>query len=159
MAVDAGTASIVGSVLLLIGVLVQNQRAAARARREVTPSAEPPPPPPSDIDYLDRDLALAKYVDGRIAAATAPLREEIADLRRQFGALRLLLRQTREAFREYIRQVRSTWGTNDTPPSLSDHIRELLAEDDLDGTFSMDEVKQMRQDHADDEAERARPLT
>ena len=158
MAVDAGTASIVGSVLLLIGVLVQNHRAAARARREVTPRAEQPPPP-SDIDYLDRDLVLATYVDGRIAAATAPLREEIADLRRQFGALRLLLRQTREAFREYIRQVRSTWGTNDTPPPLSDHIRELLAEDDLDGTFSMDEVKQMRQDHADDEAERARPLT
>ncbi|MBP1241755.1 hypothetical protein ABID92_000417 [Frigoribacterium sp. PvP120] len=140
MAVDAGSASIVGSILLLIGVLVQNQRAAARARREVPAETDTA----SDVDYLARDLALAEYVDGRIAAATQPLRDEIADLRRQFGALRLLLRQTREAFREYIRQVRSTWGSGEEPPPIGNHIRELLAEDDLDGTFSTDEVRRMR---------------
>jgi hypothetical protein len=72
------------------------------------------------------------------------LRDEVAELRTQFNAVRTILRRTREAFREYIRQVRSIWGTSAAPPPLSDHIRDLLSEDDLDGTFSTDEVRRMR---------------
>ena len=72
------------------------------------------------------------------------LRAEVAELRTQFNAIRAILRRTREAFREYIRQVRATWGTNAAPPPLNDHIRDLLSEDDLDGTFSTAEVRRMR---------------
>lgn len=79
-------------------------------------------------------------------ADMAGLRAELAELRLQFNAIRAILRRTREAFREYIRQVRQTWGTNAAPPPLGEHIRDLLSEDDLDGTFSTAEVRRMRDD-------------
>lgn len=85
----------------------------------------------------------------------ADMRAELGELKRLYVAIRSILRRTRAAFREYIRewrvyeqQVRSTWGTEagpPTPPPLTDHIRDLLSEDDLDGTFTTQEVRQRQE--------------
>jgi hypothetical protein len=154
--IDTPTSQVIVAAFILIGTIVTAASSRRRAERDPTaaptaPAAATPqaggPPLTSDIDFVQYVL---KEVDTAVERATRGLRSEIAELRGQFQSLRAVLRHTREAFREYIRewreyerQVRETWGATGappTPPVLTARIRDLLAEDDLDGTFSAAEV-------------------
>jgi hypothetical protein len=70
--------------------------------------------------------------------------QRIEYLEKQVGRVTRVLRILREAFRDYIRQVRLDWGVNEHPPTITDDIRELLAEDDLDMTFPAHEAREKR---------------
>lgn len=135
---------IVVGVLGLIGVVYTGRSAylTAKARAEAEAAAAASL---HDTTAFDQNLALGKYVDARadarVAAETADLREEIRELKEQFGAVRGKLARTREAFREFIRDVYEKWGHATHPPTIPAHVRDLLAEDDLDGTFSRAEVR------------------
>lgn len=50
----------------------------------------------------------------------------------------------KEAFREFVVATRRRLG-NETPP-LESHVRELLVEDDLDGTLDIEFVREVRRD-------------
>lgn len=50
----------------------------------------------------------------------------------------------KEAFREFYREVRALLGTG--TPSLDEHVRELLTEQDLDDTFGSEALKRLRED-------------
>lgn len=140
MAVDMGEVGLlIGGIGTPVAVAVIGALAAILNARRSNRTEE------KRLDVDEFTAFRTAYVDDM-----AKLRAEVAELRLQFNAIRAILRRTREAFREYIRAVRSTWGTNAAPPPLTDHIRDLLAEDDLDGTFSRAEVDQkIRDDQAD----------
>lgn len=93
---------------------------------------------------------LDKYVTERVSAAVAkavePYEQRIERLERGYTQLVRTLRSVRQAFREYIRAVRAQWGHAVEPPAVDAHIRDLLAEDDLDGTFDAAGVAQFRDD-------------
>lgn len=93
---------------------------------------------------------LDKYVNERVDAAVEraiqPYVERIEALERGYGAVVKTLRSVRQAFREYIRAVRAQWGHAVEPPAVDQHIRDLLAEDDLDGTFDGQSMVQLRAD-------------
>lgn len=93
---------------------------------------------------------LDKYVNERVEAAVeraiAPYVERIERLERGYNQVVQTLRSVRQAFREYIRAVRAQWGHAVEPPAVDQHIRDLLAEDDLDGTFDGQHMAELRSD-------------
>ncbi|ROS63920.1 hypothetical protein EDF42_2174 [Curtobacterium sp. PhB172] len=97
---------------------------------------------------------LDKYVNDRVEAAVAkavqPYEDRIGRLETGYAQLVRTLRSVRQAFREYIRAVRAQWGSAVEPPAVDAHIRELLAEDDLDGTFDEHGIAQFRADFQSD---------
>ena len=98
---------------------------------------------------------LDKYVTERVTAAVAkavePYEDRIKRLENGYSQLVRTLRSVRQAFREYIRAVRAQWGHAVEPPAVDAHIRELLAEDDLDGTFDGQGIAQFRTDYQNDQ--------
>lgn len=102
----------------------------------------------SKTTQFDQAIELDKYTQARIDAAVEraiePYVARIEALERGYGQLVKTLRSLRQAFREYIRAVRAQWGTAVDPPAVDEHIRELLAEDDLDGTFDQQGIAQLR---------------
>jgi hypothetical protein len=149
--IGQGEAAVIGSALLLVGTIYTASRADRKARAEM--AAAPAPAGPAEGRPLT-DLDLVKYVrqevDTAVEAATKDLRDKVNTLERQFASVRFLYRRTQQAFREYIRKTRATWGTAEHPPLVDVEIRQLLMEDDLEGTFTSDEVAQYRQDAIDD---------
>lgn len=91
---------------------------------------------------------LEKYVNERVSEAVAkavePYERRINRLEHGYTQLVKTLRSVRQAFREYIRAVRAQWGHAVEPPAVDEHIRNLLAEDDLDGTFDDEGIAQFR---------------
>jgi hypothetical protein len=149
--IGQGEASVIGSVLLLIGVILQTARADRKARTEITANPAPAGPPEGGpITDLDLVKYVRQEVDTAVEVATKDLRDKVNTLERQFASVRFLYRRTQQAFREYIRKTRATWDTAAHPPHVDEEIRQLLMEDDLEGTFTSDEVAQYRQDAADD---------
>lgn len=98
---------------------------------------------------FDQAIELDKYTQARIDEAVKkaiePYVARIEALERGYGQLVRTLRSLRQAFREYIRAVRAQWGHAVEPPAVDDHIRDLLAEDDLDGTFDAAGIAQIRE--------------
>lgn len=142
MAIDPGAASIVASVLLLIGVIVQSRRSTSKGQREAaetkveqdeeTASAAP-------VSFAE-NIALNEYIDAKIEAATRPLKQQIARMARVLPVLR-------EAFRQHIRDVARTWGKSPHPPEISPTIRRMLLDEDLDNTFGDEEIAEYRDDY------------
>jgi len=145
--IPPGVAGVIASVCVLIGIVYQARRADKRAKSdetaepvpEVAVPAAPVPPPNADMDFV-------RYVREEVASAvareTAALRAELDDLREHFGAVAGKLARTRQAFREFIRDVYELWPAGPVqPPHVPGHVRTLLLEDDLDGTLSRAEVR------------------
>jgi hypothetical protein len=109
----------------------------------------------SQGSQFDQAIELDKYTQARIDAAVErailPYATRIEALERGYGQLVKTLRSVRQAFREYIRAVRAQWGSAVEPPEVDAHIRELLAEDDLDGTFDARGIAQLRAEHMNDQ--------
>lgn len=105
----------------------------------------------SRTTQFDQATELDKYVTDRVSAAVAkavePYEQRIERLERGYAQLVRTLRSVRQAFREYIRAVRAQWGHAVEPPAVDAHIRDLLAEDDLDGTFDGAGIAQFRSDY------------
>ncbi|WIE65965.1 hypothetical protein DEI99_005350 [Curtobacterium sp. MCLR17_036] len=118
------------------------QEAAARAQ--------------SRTSQFDQAIELDKYtqerIDAAVAKAIAPYVERIERLEQGYSQVVRTLRSVRQAFREYIRAVRAQWGHAVEPPAVDAHIRDLLAEDDLDGTFDAAGIAQARQNLIDDQS-------
>ncbi|PZE23847.1 hypothetical protein [Curtobacterium sp. MCBD17_028] len=72
------------------------------------------------------------------------LREDVDRLKTAVTRATRVLRILREAFRQYIRDVAHDWGRTDKPPTIADHIRDMLIEDDLDNTFSDESMQDLR---------------
>lgn len=93
---------------------------------------------------------LDKYVNERVEAAVEkaiePYVRRIERLEQGYNQVVRTLRSVRQAFREYIRAVRAQWGHAVEPPAVDAHIRDLLAEDDLDGTFDAAAIADLRAD-------------
>ncbi|WP_284761605.1 hypothetical protein [Curtobacterium sp. MEB011] len=108
---------------------------------------------------FDQAIELDKYTQARIDAAVAkaiePWVKRVERLEHGYAQLASTLRSLRQAFREYIRAVRAQWGSAVEPPAVDAHIRELLAEDDLDGTFDERGIAQMRADYHQPDADPA----
>ncbi|MBT1542488.1 hypothetical protein KK103_12000 [Curtobacterium flaccumfaciens pv. flaccumfaciens] len=113
----------------------------------------------SQTSQFDQAIELDKYTQARIDAAVAkaiePWVKRVERLERGYAQLATTLRSVRQAFREYIRAVRAQWGRAVEPPAVDAHIRELLAEDDLDGTFDERGIAQMRADYHQPDADPA----
>lgn len=109
----------------------------------------------SQTSQFDQAIELDKYTQARIDAAVEkailPYVTRIEALERGYGQLVKTLRSVRQAFREYIRAVRAQWGSAVEPPAVDAHIRELLAEDDLDGTFDDRGIARVRADYLQDQ--------
>ncbi len=99
---------------------------------------------------------LAKYIREEaakeVATATKSLREEsdrqradIDAMKKVVGSLYGRINRIRDAVREHIHDWRAAWGKQDTPPPLSQHIRELLDdEQDVDyDTLTAAQIKQI----------------
>lgn len=95
---------------------------------------------------FQQNMELQRYIDDRVAVATQPLRDELEGVKRLVGSLHGRLSRTREAVRDYIRQVRALWGKADQPPPIDGHLLELLGEDDFDDTFTAEQVRRIVQD-------------
>ncbi|MFS0731045.1 hypothetical protein ABC270_13325 [Curtobacterium sp. 1P10AnD] len=99
---------------------------------------------------------LAKYIREEVAKgiadATKPLREESDKQRSELDAMKKVvgslygrITRMRDAVREFVHDWRAAWGKQDTPPPLSQHIRELLEdEQDFDyDTLTAAQIKQI----------------
>lgn len=144
--IPPGVAGVIASVCVLAGIIYQARRADKRARSDETADpalavAATAPVPPANAD-----MDLVRYVREEVASAVAretkALRAELEDLRQHFGAVAGKLARTRQAFREFIRDVYELWPEGSVqPPHVPGHVRTLLLEDDLDGTLSRAEVR------------------
>ena len=105
---------------------------------------------------FDQATELDKYVNDRVDAAVAkaiePYVRRIERLEHGYNQVVRTLRSVRQAFREYIRAVRAQWGHAVEPPAVDAHIRDLLAEDDLDGTLDGQTMSALRDDINDSRA-------
>ena len=143
--IDPGTASVIGSVLVLAGVIFNVSRADNRAKTEVGERPDPEPMPTESHPGPGPDRDWVQYVREEVAKeverATKDLRDQVERLTSQVQGMGGKLSRIRRAFRDYVRQSHDTWGVADHPPPLTDEIRQLLIEDDLEGTMPHYEVR------------------
>lgn len=147
--IPPGVAGTIAAVCALLAIIVQGRRAIKRGESDETVAAAPAPPtapvssplPPAGVD-VDWVRYVREEVAAAVARETKALRAEVADLRENYGAVAGKLARTRQAFREFIRDVYELWPEGPVqPPRVPGHVRTLLLEDDLDGTLSRAEVR------------------
>jgi hypothetical protein len=161
MEVDGNVAAIIGSVFTFAGIVATAYFADRRAKRnadlerarldaEGRTTAQQNAAATNTTAFA-QNLELNEYVDKRIADRTAELRRDVADLKRALGWMHRWVQRIRRAITEYMRDVEVTWPTGSThaPPS-SDHILELLDEENLDDTLTNDIVRRMAADSRTD---------
>jgi small-conductance mechanosensitive channel len=128
---------------------VKGVRRQRRKRREVDPEereavqryANDPGQFVKDVLESNRQQTVTI---GQLTARIEKTENRVLAVERQLTRVTRTLRAVREAFRDYIRAVRDSWGKDPKPPAVSDHIRDLLAEDDLDDTFNTGELDAVR---------------
>ena len=98
----------------------------------------------TDAGQFAQNLDLNRYIDARVDERTKTLRQDVSDLKKALGWMHRWVQRIRRAITEYMRDVEATWptGASQAPPS-SDHILELLDEDNLDDTLTNDIVRRM----------------
>lgn len=137
--IDGSTAAVIGSVLVLAGTIVTvrgaDRRGKAEAERQAAGDEQT-----ADAARFAQTVDLTRYIREQVKEETKGIREELADVKRLVGTLHGRLSRTREAVRDYIRQVRSLWGRSEQPPPVDGHLLELLGEDDVDDTWTAQRI-------------------
>jgi hypothetical protein len=124
----------------VLGAAYLNTRRAQRGAEKDNIAPTGPGTIPAAATADDGGLALSKWIVATIETAvekaveerTRPLRRQVAILTASVTVLRRTVRHLRKAFREYVREVESTWGKAEAPPKVSDSVLAMLYDDDLD---------------------------
>jgi len=157
--------TVASAALATIGVVavafINTRRATRNAEKDnIAPSG--PGAIPASVSTDDGGLALSKWivatintaVEKAVDVATRPLKKQVGALTTRVGILGRIVRHLRRAFREYMHEVESTWGTADGPPKVSATVLSMLYDDDditdLDDTFTRDELDDARRSYRDD---------
>jgi len=147
--------SVATAFLATFGVIavafINTRRAEKNAEKDnIAPTG--PGAIPASVSTDDGGLALSKWivatineaVEKAVEEATRPLKLEVGKLNTRVGVLGRMLRHLRRAFREYMREVETTWGTPSGPPKVSATVLALLYDDDdisdLDDSMTRAEV-------------------
>lgn len=144
MALDLGGIGILaGGILTPAAVAYIGGKFADRSAQRAARIEEKKANDSHSTDTFAQNIELNKYIDERIRVATLDLRQELGEVKRLVGSLHGKLLRTREAVRDYIRDVRAQWGKSEQPPPLDDHLLELLGEDGIEDTYTADQIRKI----------------
>lgn len=162
--IDPTLGGIIVAVLGLIGGIYTARGAYLRSKAAAAAEAETAVGVHA-LAVFEQSKELSEFIDTQLEAklqpaidkATEPLKRDIQELKEQIGRVHDKLSRTRQAAREYIRAVFHSWGRQEQPPVITDHLRSLLADDDLEGTFTRAELNDRLED--ENVARASRPNT
>jgi hypothetical protein len=151
MAVDTGTAQVIGTVGLFLGALATAYFADRRAKRNADlerarldaegRTAAQQNAVANGTAAFAQNLDLNRYIDDRVDERTKALREELSAVKGVVGSLYGRLNRIREAVHKHVLEWRAAWGKQEHPPALSPTIREIMDEEYDYDTMTAEQIR------------------